>query len=107
MIIEIVEQGPFKIKTPIVRDKWIYFQKIADLPKTEKWDVVNNKTEEPLARIEWYPYFRQYAFIPEPNTVYDDGCLTAILNFINKLNDKKKLSPEYKTYSITKEENKT
>jgi len=70
--------------------KWIYFQKAYgndyDKRKTEVWDVLNRTTEEPLARIEWYPHWRQYAFFPEPNTLFDDGCLEAILNKIKELN---------------------
>ena len=70
--------------------KWIYFEKAygkgIDERKTEVWDVINKTTEEPIARIEWYSHWRQYVFFPEPNTVFDDGCLEAILEKIKGLN---------------------
>jgi len=81
-----------RMKTVSLHNKYIHFEKICgrgyDERKTEVWDVINNKTEEPLARIEWYSHWRQYVFTPEANTVYDNGCLEAILSFVSQLNRK-------------------
>jgi len=77
-------------------NKWIYFEKCDDTPKTEKWAVINKSTEEPLAQIEWYYAWRQYVIYPEPNTLYNDGCLEAIIVFMKRLNIEKKLYPDIK-----------
>jgi hypothetical protein len=72
-------------------NKWIYFDIAGATNKTQKWDVVNKSSEEPLARIEWYPNWRQYVMFPEPNTVFNDGCLDTINAFIKRLNRDKQI----------------
>jgi len=64
---------------------YIYFELVGRKPKTEIWDVINKSSEEPLARIEWYPAWRQYVMMPEPNTVFNDGCLKTIVAFLQRL----------------------
>ena len=75
-------------------NKWIYFERAEDKVKTQIWDVINKSSEEPLARIEWYFNWRQYVFYPEPETVYNDGCLETIIAFIKRLNKEKKILKE-------------
>lgn len=77
-------------------NKWIYFEKVDDTPKTEKWAVINKSSEEPLAQIEWLFGWRQYVIYPEPNTLYNDGCLESIIAFMKRLNREKKLYPDVK-----------
>lgn len=84
-----------KFDVPFFGRKWICFVKGIDRPKTESWDVENNKSGDLLGVIEFYPPFRQYGFIPFGDTVYDDGCLRDILDFVVLLNEKKKLAPEF------------
>jgi len=74
--------------------KWIYFERTEEKVKTQVWDVINKSSEEPLARIEWYFPWRQYVFYPEPETVYNDGCLETIIAFIKRLNKEKKILRE-------------
>lgn len=33
-------------------NQYIYFDLVEEKPKTQVWDVVNKKTEEPLARVD-------------------------------------------------------
>ncbi len=73
-------------------NKYIYFDLVEEKAKTQVWDVVNKSTEEPLACIEWYFPWRQYIFIPEPSTEYNDGCLEAIIKFLKRLNIEKRVS---------------
>jgi hypothetical protein len=75
-------------------NKWIYFELIKETDKTQVWDVINKSSEEPLARIYWYYQWRQYVISPEPNTVYNDGCLDTIIKFMKRLNIEKKLIEE-------------
>ena len=70
-------------------NKWIYFELIESKPKTQVWDVINKSSKEPLARIYWYYYWRQYVICPEPETIYNDGCLETIITFIKRLNKEK------------------
>jgi len=72
-------------------NKWIYFERTEEKVKTQIWDVINKSSEEPLARIEWYFNWRQYVFYPEPETVYNDGCLETIIAFIKRLNKEKRI----------------
>ena len=71
--------------------KWIRFEFDQQLPKTQKWSVVNKSSGEPIAEIEWYPTWRQYVFFPEPDTVFNDGCLETIIAFIKRLNKEKSI----------------
>ena len=75
-------------------NKWIYFERAEEKVKTQIWDVINKSSEEPLARIEWYWPWRQYVIYPEPNTLYNDGCLETIIAFIKRLNKEKKILKE-------------
>jgi len=72
-------------------NKWIYFELVKDTPKTQVWDVINKASEEPLARISWYYSWRQYVISPEPQTIYNDGCLETIINFMKRLNKDHKI----------------
>ena len=71
-------------------NKYIHFCRCGQNGITEVWDVINTKSEEPLAQIKWYSAWRQYVIIPEPETVYNDGCLEVITGFIKRLNVKQK-----------------
>lgn len=53
--------------------------------KTQVWDVINKASEEPLGRISWYGPWRQYVFMPEPLTTFNDGCLNSISGFLGYL----------------------
>lgn len=75
-------------------NKWIYFEKCGDKPKTELWAVVNKSSDDALGQIEWYSAWRQYIFVPIGGTVYNDGCLETIIAFMKCLNREKKLCPQ-------------
>jgi len=59
-------------------------------PKTEVWDVVSKHHGYILGIIKWYALWRQYCFFPSPVTVYNSGCLSAIMSFISDLNNARK-----------------
>lgn len=55
--------------------------------KTKIW-VVETKTNEArrhgilsLGAIKWYSPWRKYAFLPHPDTVFEQDCLTDIATF--------------------------
>jgi len=63
---------------------FIKFEQHPDHParKTNIWDVKTNDGF-PLGNIRWYSPWRRYVFNPVPNTVFDSGCLTAIVSHID------------------------
>ena len=65
--------------------KWIRFEYLYSKPKTEVWAVVSKSSHEILGQIRWYPCWRQYVFFPEADTLYSNGCMEVILNFITRL----------------------
>jgi len=43
-----------------------------------------------LAEIEWYSQWRQYCFMPEMYTVFNDSCLKDIIEFLQWLREEHK-----------------
>lgn len=39
-----------------------------------------------LGRIKWYGPWRKYCFYPEDNIVWDNKCLTELVEYLNELN---------------------
>jgi len=70
--------------------KYIEFNLVQQKPKTGVYAVRNIKSQSIIGWVKWYPYWRQYCFFPEPETVYSVGCLQDIVEF------KKSLSPTRK-----------
>jgi hypothetical protein len=65
--------------------EFIHFVKIADKTRTSVWSCQNNKTDDELGKIEWYPGWRQYCYFPTVQAVYSIGCLVNIAEFISQL----------------------
>jgi len=53
--------------------------------KTTTYSVRNNKSDDSLGLIQWYPQWRQYIFFPANDTIYSAGCLRDIDTFITEL----------------------
>lgn len=72
--------------------KWIDFNKLKKPTdrKTDIYQVVTKDGNTLLGQISWYGPWRQYAFMPNANTVFERQCLTDIMNFIKKIMDEKK-----------------
>ncbi len=65
--------------------KYINFKIIEEKPKTKVWGCYNNKSDFLLGEIKWHGAWRQYCFFPSAGTVFNNGCLVNIINFINQL----------------------
>ncbi len=65
--------------------KWIRFQ-LADKqnPKTKIWNVITKEDNFILGQIKWFGIWRQYAFFPVSDTVYEKICLNDISNFLKE-----------------------
>jgi hypothetical protein len=54
-----------------------HYQGMSESGKTEIYAVCT-KNGTQLGIIHWYGAFRHYCFSPNPNTIYDSGCLKEI-----------------------------
>lgn len=50
------------------------------------YNVVNNKSDQSLGILLWYPPWRQYVFEAEPAAVFNNACLKDIVDFLNAAN---------------------
>ena len=64
--------------------KYITFNLIELKPKTKVWGVFTSEGKDILGKIKWYPRWRQYVFFSHPYTIYSQGCLKDIAEFIEK-----------------------
>lgn len=60
-------------------NEYLRFQRVQDSPsgKTQVW-LVMTYYGDPLGVIRWFVRWRQYAFEPEANRVFNPGCLDTI-----------------------------
>jgi hypothetical protein len=65
--------------------KWITFQQVPSIGKTEVWHVVANEGGHHLGTIKWYGSWRQYSFFPNGNTVFEKTCMHDILAKMEEL----------------------
>jgi len=80
-LVEGIKKGYFDL------DEYLIFKLTGHKPKTQVWNVLNKHHQTILGVIEWYGNWRQYVYYPRTDTLYNGGCLTCILNFIETLND--------------------
>jgi hypothetical protein len=59
-----------------------FLQFIDHPPKAPRTTVIvhvrSRRTTEMLGQIKWYSHWRQYAFFPEPGTIWNTQCLDEI-----------------------------
>jgi hypothetical protein len=46
---------------------------------------LNNKTGAPLAEVYFYERWHKYVFLPSGSAVFDESCLTDVLDFLSQL----------------------
>ena len=61
--------------------KWLYFTLAHEGEKTKRWNVCAQDGEILLGTINWLGRWRQYAFFPLPETVFERQCLRDIAEF--------------------------
>jgi len=72
--------------------KYINFILMSDTGKTTIWTIHNNTNDAMLGKIKWYAPWRQYCLHTIDNVVFNDGCLSDVINFINQLTESRKSS---------------
>jgi hypothetical protein len=65
--------------------KYIYFVKLTERPKTSVYACMNSRSGTAIGLVRWYGPWRQYCFFPEPNCVFNVGCMDDIKDFIGQL----------------------
>lgn len=67
--------------------KWIRFTEVEHdhKRKTKQYAVVNKESTTIIGYVKWYGPWRQFAFFPDHNTVYETTCLADIGKFIKQL----------------------
>lgn len=82
--------------------KYLEFKRVPYEGKTKRFEVISKNHGYSLGRISWYGAWRQYAFSPAFETVWNKDCLKDIENFLNSLMVERKLNnrsnPDYIVY---------
>lgn len=71
--------------------KWMHITLVKDTGKTKVYELFSKDGNFLLGEIRWYGNWRQYAFMPRGNTVFEKQCLKDIVDFLIELmNERKK-----------------
>jgi hypothetical protein len=85
-----------KERLPVIvhQTKYLKFVLIKYKTKTKVYAVVSVNHGDELGRIEWFPRWRQYCFMPFGMTVWNTGCLDDIQKFLNVLMETRRPKPK-------------
>jgi len=76
----------------IKETQYLVFEELPTKTKTKYITVTNKRSQDIIGEIKWYGSWRQYCFFPEFDTVWNNGCLTDVLEVINTLMEDRKKS---------------
>ena len=65
--------------------RYLEFWLVKELPKTNVYFVVNRSKDTHLGEIRWFPTWRQYTFMPEPETIWNKDCLRQVVEFLEEI----------------------
>lgn len=68
-------------------NEYLEFRLIGDTGKTQVYDVISRRHGNRLGGIHWYGAWYQYTLEPEANTIWNDGCLQAVIAFLGELRE--------------------
>ena len=71
--------------------KYIKFELCEQKKKTAVYSVMQSDALFVLGFIKWFPAWRRYCFYPEEGVIFDASCLKAIIDFIEKLMEERKI----------------
>lgn len=68
------------IKSPPPKSEYLEFEfdGYSDSGKTEIWCIYSKRSNDLLGVIKWFGRWRQYAFFPEPGTIWNIDCLSTV-----------------------------
>lgn len=70
--------------------RYLEFGIIEEKPKTKIVGIWSKKSDDRLGLIKWYGPWRQYAFFPENNTIFNTECLNDIQIRIKTMMEERK-----------------
>jgi len=74
-----------------MESKWITFSLYEDTGKTKKFEVLTKDFDSiKLGEVRWFGRWRQYAFFPNANTVFEKQCMQDITDFLMNLMQERK-----------------
>lgn len=65
---------------------------VKDSGKTKVFELYSKEGNALLGEIRWYGAWRQYAFMPRGNTVFEKQCLRDITDLLVELMNERKLN---------------
>ncbi|MBA7549963.1 hypothetical protein ES705_42468 [subsurface metagenome] len=65
--------------------KYLEFNILEQKPKTKVIEIISKRGRERLGIIKWFPRWRQYAFSPGADTIFNVECLNDIVSHIKGL----------------------
>ena len=65
--------------------EYLEFSITGHKPKTKIYGVWSKKSGGILGEIKWFGRWRQYAFFPRPETIFNTECLNDIISYIEVL----------------------
>lgn len=60
-------------------------QPLAPRRKTRDYHLVSRQGGETIGVVRWYGGWRQWCFFPAASSMWDDGCLADVHDFIGRL----------------------
>jgi hypothetical protein len=73
---------------------WIEFIRVgnSESGKTTIWDILTTAGmgQDAIGEVKWFGPWRQYAFFPSPDTIYEKTCLSEIAAFCRELMEERK-----------------
>lgn len=68
--------------------KYIFFKLYGEsiTGKTVIYQCKTLNSRETIGEAKWFGQWFQYCFFPEPDTIFNSGCLKDIQDFLNNLN---------------------
>jgi hypothetical protein len=69
----------------MINSRYLDFYLVANLPKTQIWQVLSKRSGFVLGHVRWYGQWRQYAFMPSPSMVFNSECMNDICSLIKEL----------------------
>lgn len=65
--------------------KYLLVEELGQPPerKTKRWQV-SSKSGSILGIITWHGPWRQYVFMPDPNCIFNTGCMEDLCTFIKE-----------------------
>ena len=70
-----------------LKTEYIHTEPIGIIKGKDAYVVVNNKSDNEIACISWYPPWRKYVMVTDLPAVFDIKCLESIIKFINELSN--------------------